>query len=93
MFKNSKEIKSEHKGASQEGQSAVQSSVDSHFIAFIQKEGSLWELDGNKKCPVNHGECAPEELLSKGCTIIQQFMGRDPENINFAMTVLAKAQE
>lgn len=60
MFEKNEEIKSEHKGASQEGQSAVQESVDSHFIAFIQKNGSLWELDGMKKCPVNHGPCTPE---------------------------------
>lgn len=34
-FEKSNELKQEHKGASQQGQSAVQSDCDSHFISFI----------------------------------------------------------
>lgn len=78
IFEKSSDIKSEHKSASQEGQSQVQAQVDSHFIAFIQKDGSLWEMDGLKKCPVNHGACTGEELVAKGCVAIKEFMNRDP---------------
>lgn len=59
-FEKSNELKQEHKGASQQGQSAVQSDCDSHFISFIEYGGNLWELDGMKKCAVNHGPCTPE---------------------------------
>lgn len=47
-------------------------------------------MDGFKKCPVDHGACSEEELASKASQIIQQFMNRDPDNIQFSMLVLAK---
>jgi hypothetical protein len=31
-------------------------------------------------------------LLTKGSSVIKQFMERDPENINFSMIVLAATQ-
>jgi len=62
---------------------------DSHFIAFVHKNGAIYELDGFKKCAVNHGECSEDEFLPKGAEIIQQFMARDPENLTFSMIVLA----
>lgn len=62
-FEKTNEIKNEHKGASQQGQSAAQSDCDSHFIAFVEHKGFLWELDGMKKCPVNLGPCTPEEIV------------------------------
>jgi len=29
--------------------------VDHHFIGFVQKEGCIYELDGCKEFPINHG--------------------------------------
>jgi ubiquitin carboxyl-terminal hydrolase L3 len=60
LFKNNQDILNEHKQAVQEGQSGVSSECDSHFIAFIPKNGRLYELDGFKKGPVDHGECSQE---------------------------------
>jgi ubiquitin carboxyl-terminal hydrolase L3 len=42
VFEEFNEVKNEHKGASQQGQSAAQSDCDSHFISFIEFEGNLW---------------------------------------------------
>ena len=50
-------------------------------------------MDGFKLCPVDHGACGEEELLTKASGIIQQFMARDPDNIQFSMLVLAKNSE
>lgn len=92
-FEKSEEIKVEHKGASQEGQTAAQTDCDSHFIAFIPFNGQLWEMDGMKKCPVNLGACTSEEFLSKACAEVQSYMNRDPDNLNFSTIVLAKTPE
>lgn len=92
-FESAAEIKNEHKGASQQGQSAVQNDCDSHFISFVEYQGNLWELDGMKKCPVNHGPCTADELLQKGSEQIKKYMDRDPDNIAFSMIVLAKTPE
>lgn len=38
------------------GQTVIaEEEVEEHFIAFIEKNGKLYELDGCKKCPVDHG--------------------------------------
>lgn len=37
--------------------------VNHHFIAFVHKGGCLYELDGRKEFPINHGPSAPETLL------------------------------
>ena len=93
VFKKSKEILTEHKAAVQEGQSSVQSECDSHFIAFIPKNGRIYELDGQKKCPVDQGVCAEDQFLAKGAGLIKEYMARDPDNINFSMIVLAAKPE
>ena len=92
-FKASKNVEEIHKDASNEGQSEAAERVDSHFIAFIVKDGSLYELDGCKVMPVNHGPCAPDELLSHSCTEIKKFMERDPTNINFSIMVVGNRPE
>ena len=30
--------------------------TDCHFICFVAAEGEVYELDGNKSFPINHGE-------------------------------------
>ena len=57
MFKNSEELLTEHKSAVSAGQSSVERACNSHFISFVPKNGRIYELDGFKKCPVDHGAC------------------------------------
>lgn len=92
-FKKSKEVKEIHKEASNEGQSQASECVESHFIAFVVKDGCLYELDGCKLMPVNHGPCTPEEVLAKSCVEIRKFMDRDPANINFSIMVVGNRPE
>lgn len=41
----------------------IQDDVDLHFIAFVEKEGHLYELDGAKEFPINHGPISSDKLL------------------------------
>lgn len=78
--------------ATSEGQSAQighDEPVNSHFICFTSVEGTLYELDGRKKSAINHGPCVEVDLLEKACTIIKQFMERDPEEVRFTVVALA----
>ncbi len=54
-------------------------------------DGYLYELDGRKAFPINHGPCNDDEVLSKSCEVIRGFMDRDPEEINYTIVALAKA--
>ena len=37
--------------------------MDYHFIAFVEKDGILYDLDGRKPAPVNCGPTSKETFL------------------------------
>ncbi|CAG8467043.1 713_t:CDS:2 [Rhizophagus irregularis] len=54
------------------------------------KDGSLYELDGRKPFPINHGKCT--DLLKDSAKIIKKFMNRDPDKIEFTVIALSSNQ-
>lgn len=42
---------------------SADTAVNLHFIAFVEKDGCLYELDGRKDSPINHGKTTPDTLL------------------------------
>lgn len=92
-LKKNKDLEEAHKEAVQLGESEVEDEVMTHFITFVQIDGSLYELDGTKDYPINHGGCKPEEVLEKSCEVIKEFMKRDPEEIRFTLLALGKTPE
>lgn len=66
--------------------------VDYHFVAFIQwKDGNVYELDGLKNKPVNHGAIPAGLSFGEKCgqIIQQEFMAKMPGEINFSTLALA----
>ena len=61
--------------------------VNLHFIAFVHVNGTLYELDGTKSAPINHGPTTQDSLLEDSVTVIRQFMDRDPEELRFNMVL------
>jgi ubiquitin carboxyl-terminal hydrolase L3 len=67
--------------------------VHAHFIAFICIGGHIYEMDGGKKFPINHGPTEPPDFLAKvGGIVKEKFMAIDPTNLNFNLMALAAAQ-
>jgi len=89
-----KDIEEEHQVVASEGKSEVshKSNMNMHFNAFTIMKGVLYEFDGRKEQPINHGKCKPEELLQKGVDVIKQFIARDPKDIRFNLAALGDAQ-
>ncbi|KAG8197056.1 hypothetical protein JTE90_004325 [Oedothorax gibbosus] len=54
-----------------------------HFIALVQVNGKLYELDGRKTVPVAHGDTNPDSFLKDAARVCKEYMQRDPENLNF----------
>lgn len=79
-----------HKELSQEGQTnAPDEPVNHHFITFAHVDGSLYELDGRRSFPVNHGPTTPDTLLEDAAKICKKFMERDPTEVRFTVIALA----
>ena len=90
-----KALEEVHEEAAAGGQSVVPEDLENvnlHFVCFSLVGGCLYELDGRKDGPVNHGATSPETLLDDSIRVIKGFMARDPENLNFTMLSLSAAQ-
>jgi ubiquitin carboxyl-terminal hydrolase L3 len=84
-------ISSAHEEVASEGQTAPPSADDhlvTHFVAFVHKDGGLYELDGRRVGPINHGATTPETLLKDAAVICKQRMERDPTEYRFTVMAL-----
>ncbi|KAI8761691.1 ubiquitin carboxyl-terminal hydrolase [Biomphalaria glabrata] len=85
-----------HDDCAQEGDTqapSVDERVKSHFVTFVQFNGTLYELDGRKDAPVVHGTTTPDTFLEDSAEVIKKFISRDPENVNFNVMALVKGGE
>ncbi|KAL6423466.1 hypothetical protein ACFW04_010212 [Cataglyphis niger] len=91
-LENAQDIIDTHMESAQEGQTeapAEDMEVYHHFVAFIHKDGSLYELDGRKSSPINHGPTTPETLLDDAARVCKEYMERDPTEVRFTAVALA----
>ncbi|CAO3641192.1 unnamed protein product [Mucor fragilis] len=94
LLENSKELAQLHASAATEGQTAApcsSDSIDLHFICFIEVDQHLYELDGRKLFPINHGKCT--NLVESATKVMKQYMARDPNETNFSAIALCKTED
>ncbi|KAK2589258.1 hypothetical protein KPH14_007818 [Odynerus spinipes] len=92
LLVNAQGIITTHKESAQEGQTEApeeDTPVYYHFVAFIQKNGTLYELDGRKPAPVDHGSTTGETLLEDAARVCKEYMARDPSEMRFTVVALA----
>jgi len=85
-------IRSTHEDFAQEGQTEANSEEEKilyHFITFVQRDGSIYELDGRKPYPINHGSSDPSTFLNDAARVCREYMSRDPEEVRFTLVALA----
>jgi ubiquitin carboxyl-terminal hydrolase L3 len=85
------DIAEAHEESAKEGQTEtpeLDANINLHFVAFVERDGSLYELDGRKPYPINHGPSNPDTLLEDAVKIIDQFIKRDPNEVSFSMMAL-----
>jgi len=64
--------------------------VAAHFIAFVPVNETLYELDGRKKFPINHGKTTQKTFLKDTTVIVKEkFMKLVPNNPNFNLMALS----
>jgi len=92
MLENDDSFQTAHEDAGNEGQTSYnqEDKIDLHFVAIIEKDGKMWELDGRKTAPVCHGESDGSGFKKNAANICMKFMQRDPEELRFTMLALSK---
>lgn len=94
MLQNALGIINTHKEIAQEGQTEAPEPTDPvgyHFVAFIHKNGCLYELDGRKAFPINHGPTTPDNLLEDASKVVQKYIQREPDDLHFTLVALTAA--
>lgn len=71
----------------------IDDDIITHFIALVHREGRLYELDGRKAAPVDHGPTTEMTLLADAIKVVKTFMQRDPEEMRFTILALAPKQD
>ena len=96
MEKDSKIAKMHDDATSSETNATSRGNIDdkvlTHFIALVNVDGKLYELDGRKEGPIFHGPTSQMTLLKDACGVIKKFMARDPTEMRFTITALAPKQ-
>lgn len=65
--------------------------VGLHFVAFVQHEGTLFELDGRMDHPIDHGACDRGVLHDAAAIIQSRYMAADPAEMRFTIMALTAA--
>jgi ubiquitin carboxyl-terminal hydrolase L3 len=95
LLEKSDELEVAHQEVATEAKSDASHVINDnlHFIALVEKDGKLWELDGRKEFPIDHGPSSPDSLLEDAIRVVQEFMARDPDDVRFNMVSLGPAME
>lgn len=86
-------IATAHENASVGGQTeapAASESVEYHFISIINNNNTIYEMDGRKCGPINHGSTTQETFLKDAIQVVKKFVDLDPGNSNFSMQAVTR---
>jgi len=89
------ELHSASEASAQGGQTAAPEAtaeIHNHFIAFVEKDGDIYELDGSKVFPINHGPLQGSLLETAAKVIQSKFMSLDPDSMNWNMMALVPGE-
>jgi len=90
-FGKSAEIAEIHNTSVYEGQSvapALEERVGNHFVAFVPKNGNLYELEGCREFPINHGPTTPDTFLEDAAAILRNYMKNNQDDLRFSVVAL-----
>lgn len=93
LLYDSKFLEEAHMDAASQGCSIVplpQEDCGFHFIAFVKKEGRVWELNGGMNGPLLHGELEEDLLSNTGLDMtVRKFLHAADEVVHHGMSIVA----
>ncbi|KAJ3275441.1 Ubiquitin carboxyl-terminal hydrolase isozyme L3 [Terramyces sp. JEL0728] len=94
ILEQSKELAQIHETNSLAGQTEAppaEDEVNLHFVAFVEKEGYLYEMDGDPGVPICHGKTT--DLLADAAKVIQTRIANSEDSTNFSVMAFASPPE
>eukprot|EP00475_Leptophrys_vorax_P042751 TRINITY_DN80592_c0_g1_i1.p1 TRINITY_DN80592_c0_g1~~TRINITY_DN80592_c0_g1_i1.p1 ORF type:complete len:250 (-),score=24.31 TRINITY_DN80592_c0_g1_i1:372-1121(-) len=88
------ELEEAHSGAAEEGDTrppSLDECVDLHFVAFVAVGGRLYELDGRRPKPVDHGPSSSDTFLKDASKVIQDVITKSGGSLQFNVISLSLA--
>lgn len=77
--------------AAQTGSSEVpgiDDAINLHFVALVEKNGMLWELDGRRAGPICHGKTSHDTLLADCARVVKTDYVDKRDAITFSLMAL-----
>ncbi|XP_047981290.1 ubiquitin carboxyl-terminal hydrolase 3-like [Salvia hispanica] len=90
FLESDREMEDAHSVAATAGETEASDNVDTHFICFTCVNGQLYELDGRRAGPVSHGASSSNTILQDAAKVIQMFIQKNPDSINFNVIAISK---
>ncbi|KAG6412887.1 hypothetical protein SASPL_125581 [Salvia splendens] len=90
FLENDREMEDAHSVAAIAGETEASDDVDTHFICFTCVDGQLYELDGRRAGPISHGASSSNTILQDAAKVIQKFIQKNPDSINFNVIAISK---
>ncbi|KAI7872665.1 ubiquitin carboxyl-terminal esterase L3, isoform CRA_d [Spinellus fusiger] len=91
LLQESTELARVHQEAANQGQTQappLDEETRLHFVCYVKVDDHLYELDGRKPFPINHGKTT--DLVSSTVHLIRQHIARDPEETDFSAIAFSK---
>ncbi|ROW16688.1 hypothetical protein VPNG_01746 [Cytospora leucostoma] len=96
LLETSQSLARAHQSAASQGDTAAPDAtddVDLHYVCFVKgTDGTLWELDGRRKGPLERGQLeSNEDVLSEKALTLgpRKFLERAGEDLRFSAVALA----
>lgn len=92
-FESCQSIATAHEQATNEGQTDAPSASDSveyHFICFIHRLDTIYEMDGRARAPINRGPTSQKTFLKDAMKVCESYVKSDPSNPNFSILAFVR---
>ncbi len=83
-----------HSESAQQGSGVDNINLDTnlHFVCFVHRDGHLYELDGRRPHPVNHGVSSQDTVLQDTARVVKQYMELSKSDaLNWSLVALTRA--
>ena len=60
-----------------EGQSNMDANTAFHFVAYVNRGGTIWELDGRRNKPLQKGTCDETNFGSQVAKLLKGYVNMD----------------